>query len=562
MVVSDRTTGSDAPNAVDVQIGANANGTGAQDGQPDQKTAGVDTSVRNSKDSGGDVVATFKGVQWDRKNNRWRARLHTDRTRHVGYFPTEEEAGRAWDQALLRFTCGEDTIKKLNFPEESFAKFKEFLSFEGDLDRFDLRGVVKNETEPAKFSACILHNRQQINVGTFSSAREAAIAYDWKTIQCFGWGSLTNFPLANYEVEYIRNGGLCPLDNSALPAFPNHKRFSDSEKAIQIINPSEQAQFAGSKRGRLEQQHQLGIPTIFPGIAGQPPAMDPKLAQLIQQSGMNLSFHPFLQYPGVSGSPRMAGTTPQPQPPQILNGNSETVVEVGEHQWKSSLHVDIGVYRSNDLAKEACERAKLCLNGYSSCAPSNLIKFLNHIERTTDQLEHKIKERNGAYYITLHIHARGFELGPYKSLEQARIAHDKYALLIDGGKAKTFNPLIDILLEKDEAKSLLSALGADTQVIQPVINPNSQVPQSSILANAFTSTLRKVASQASLHEEGHEFNKQLEKIESSIEGIQAVSKQQQMTTEVPGVQQMASVTACPLPPFPQRSPPSKENNDV
>ena len=45
------------------------------------------------------ITSEYRGVQRDKKNNRWRARLHTDKTRHVGYFDDEEAAARCWDQA-------------------------------------------------------------------------------------------------------------------------------------------------------------------------------------------------------------------------------------------------------------------------------------------------------------------------------------------------------------------------------------------------------------------------------------------------------------------------------
>ena len=546
-------TGTDAQRSVDVQETTDVEGKQKESDQQGDK--GVednhgDMEERNS----GELATGYKGVQWDRKNNRWRARLHTDRTRHVGYFPVEEEAARAWDQALLRYSYGEDTIKKLNFPEESFAKFKEFLDHQGNFQGFDLRGVVQADAHPGKFSAYISVNRQQINVGTFDTAREAAVAYDWKSIQYFGWGSLTNFPMTNYEVVYFQNGGVCPLDNSILPIFPSHK-------IVPGYNSSQQTM--GSKRGRRDKSHL--VPGIFPGTAAQMPALDPKLAQMLHQSGINFTFPTLLQYPGMPTSPLVQGGSNTVVAGQQPNSNAmpETVVETSEKQWKASIYEHLGVYESHEVAKNVVERAKISVNGYTSVTPGELIKHLNNIEQTRDQLEHKIKEKGGHFYITLHIHSRGFELGPYKTLEHARMAHDKYALLIEGGKAKTFNSLIDILLESDEAKNLLSALGADSKSAPPVIHANAPIPQSSILANAYTTTLRKVASQASLHEEGEEFNKQLEKIESSIEGIQAVSKQQKVVTDVPGVQQQVAPvppTSCPLPPFPQKSPTNMESN--
>lgn len=71
----------------------------------------------------------YRGVQWDRSSRRWRARIHADRTRHIGYFERERDAGAAWDITALRH-FGLDVAKKLNFPEESLAKYRAELEKE------------------------------------------------------------------------------------------------------------------------------------------------------------------------------------------------------------------------------------------------------------------------------------------------------------------------------------------------------------------------------------------------------------------------------------------------
>ena len=174
-------------------------------------TAG--SSERTAETTKGDVKSTYRGVQHDKKLNRWRARLHTDKTRHVGYFKTEEEAARAWDQAILRYSYDSQTLRRLNFLDESFAKFKEFVEDGGPLDRFlpELKGVEKKtvETVPPMvvYVGYIQNSRWVETIGEFFSARDAAKAYDWKSLEKFGWGSLTNFPLSNYEQESLVRGG-------------------------------------------------------------------------------------------------------------------------------------------------------------------------------------------------------------------------------------------------------------------------------------------------------------------------------------------------------------------
>lgn len=61
-----------------------------------------------------DNLATFKGVGWDKHRAAWRARINVDGKRcHVGFFPTAEEAARAYDSAA-REMHGE--YAALNFP--------------------------------------------------------------------------------------------------------------------------------------------------------------------------------------------------------------------------------------------------------------------------------------------------------------------------------------------------------------------------------------------------------------------------------------------------------------
>jgi hypothetical protein len=108
------------------------------------------------------------------------------------------------------------------------------------------------------------------------------------------------------------------------------------------------------------------------------------------------------------------------------------------------------------------------------------------------------------------------------------MAHDKYSLVLDGASAQTFNAMINVLLPKDESESLLFALNkirssstpppreATTSAAAGHLSVASEVPRSSLVANAFTSTLRKVASQTSLLDDATDLNRQLENIENSV----------------------------------------------
>jgi len=170
----------------------------------------------------GQSQTIYRGIQYDAKGKRWRARLHTDRTRHVGYFGSQEEAAKAWDQALLRYTNDGEALKKLNFPQESLNKFKQMVYCTNECGNVeDFRGVTK--ASDGKFRAFVLHNRVNTSVGAFDTVEEAARAHDWHSIMINGWGTLTNFPLCQYEEECLKNGGVSPLDKKPLPKLPPSK---------------------------------------------------------------------------------------------------------------------------------------------------------------------------------------------------------------------------------------------------------------------------------------------------------------------------------------------------
>jgi hypothetical protein len=143
----------------------------------------------------------------------------------VGYFGSQEEAAKAWDQALLRYTDDGEALKKLNFPQESMQKFQQMVYRSNEWgDLGDFRGVMK--ASDGKFRAFVLHNRVNTSVGAYGTVEEAARAHDWHSIMINGWGTLTNFPIHQYEAEYQKSGGVSPLDKKPLPKLPPPKGLS------------------------------------------------------------------------------------------------------------------------------------------------------------------------------------------------------------------------------------------------------------------------------------------------------------------------------------------------
>lgn len=184
----------------------------------------------------------YRGVQWDRNGARWRARLHTDKTRHIGYFDSEEEAAMAWDMAVLRYFGIEQGSVKLNFGAVSVAKYQqEPGAAAGGLRRSSsicsggsaggYRGVVQQGD--GNFKAVLLQQRTHVTIGIFPTAEEAARAYDRATILANGWGALTNFPITDYQKDDGLLTGAQPLP----PRVPSALQLTRSGSQLSF-NPN------------------------------------------------------------------------------------------------------------------------------------------------------------------------------------------------------------------------------------------------------------------------------------------------------------------------------------
>ncbi len=546
------------------------------------------------------VKSAYRGVQYDSKNNRWRSRLHTDRTRHVGYYATEEEAARAWDQAALRFSYDVETLQRLNFRDESFAKFKEFVEDPGPIDRFlpELKGVEKRALDTAPpmvvYVASILNNRSMQTIGEFFSARDAAKAYDWKCIEKGGWGSLTNFPLSNYEQECVTRGGHSGLDNSVMPCFPSGKRFASSRKALNPLavesasrDVMEPAVVSGIQGGIIPDasvQSGAANPVAFPSaeilemnaqimlsqfaeqklqqqLGGDPLGQLGQLGQLAHVAELSqLSQLSQLRVQGIDMPLMSSALTPLNSEPKnspdvvaVASGTANLATAVAPVSqpvpasatvalptvpsmtaaMSSTTHealaqVSLGTFDDVKLAQEAMDRAGPIIKGVSRLTEAEHRKHVELVHRSQAKLQDKIKDKNGEFHVGLKILGKSFELGPYQTVQEARMAHDKYSMVLHGASAQTFNTTIDVLLPKEESESLLFALnrirsGRTPPPEEPAVSVASgqlgvasEIPQSSLVANAFTSTLRRVASQTSLLDDAADLNKQLENIGSSV----------------------------------------------
>jgi len=160
-------------------------------------------------------TSKFRGVCWHKRLKKWRATIHKNgKSFWLGLFDTEEEAAKAYD-AKARELFGEFAYQNFNNPVRPQKVLK--------LRPAPRRPHRLHSCSTSKFKGVSFCNRRKnwrayiyyygqfFHLGYFSTATEAAIAYDKKAKELFGESFYLNFP----EDKIPRTGSIAnsvPVD--------------------------------------------------------------------------------------------------------------------------------------------------------------------------------------------------------------------------------------------------------------------------------------------------------------------------------------------------------------
>lgn len=122
------------------------------------------------------------------RHGRWQAQIHVGGpAMYLGTFLTAREAAIEYDVNAVKYK-GEGAAR--NFPGQDPVKLRDELrSSRNEVDSY--KGVSQTG---ARWRAKIYHKGKSIHLGHFSTAKEAALAYDEKARELRGTGTRTNFP--------------------------------------------------------------------------------------------------------------------------------------------------------------------------------------------------------------------------------------------------------------------------------------------------------------------------------------------------------------------------------
>ena len=146
-------------------------------------------------------ASNYKGVCATKSlRNPWEASIGIQyKTRHLGIFPTEEEAALEYDRAA-RERWGEEAV--LNFSEGVPDDVMEIIQAGRDRAKFKskaylskYRGVSQHRGSSTWFAQIIRKSdKKKIYLGIFKTQQEAARAYDKKSLELHGEFAYLNFP--------------------------------------------------------------------------------------------------------------------------------------------------------------------------------------------------------------------------------------------------------------------------------------------------------------------------------------------------------------------------------
>ena len=206
-------------------------------------------------------------------NGTYRAYIYVDgKTKNLGTYATAKQAAKAYDKEAIKIRV---PLCKLNYPKTAppgYTPIQQTLRSDNTLG---YRGVFKNRK---KFRSRIkIGGGKKTDLGTYDTAKEAAVAYDRAVHKMGKSKSLLNFPdmLHNLDVEPKRKklkvhsnntSGYRGVTKRASGRFNTGIRINGKKKSLGMFDTAIEAALAydqaAIKKG--SKSHTLNFPDGFP----------------------------------------------------------------------------------------------------------------------------------------------------------------------------------------------------------------------------------------------------------------------------------------------------------
>ena len=156
-----------------------------------------------------------------RSSERYGAQIGVDGTmKNLGSYDTAKQAAKVYDKEAIRLGR---PFSSLNYPKKAPVGYTPVQKALSSNNTVGYRGVSqRREKNGGKFRASITNNGKSENIGTYDTAKEAAIAFDRAILKANKSTALLNFPdmVHNLDVE---------------PKNKNIKRSSTGYRGVQKL---------------------------------------------------------------------------------------------------------------------------------------------------------------------------------------------------------------------------------------------------------------------------------------------------------------------------------------
>ena len=148
----------------------------------------------------------YKGVMWSKKSGKWVARINVEgKDEYLGSYSNEDEAARAYNQAVLEYWDGEGYMNVIG--EDNRTPIRNYKTLEGQRKqrsgKSNFRGVtIRGE----KIISQMRYKGHQLHLGYFPTTHHAALVYNKCAIYLHGDDAILNdVPMTDELKAFIEN---------------------------------------------------------------------------------------------------------------------------------------------------------------------------------------------------------------------------------------------------------------------------------------------------------------------------------------------------------------------
>lgn len=151
----------------------------------------------------------YKGVSWNKNSKKWTAIIHVNgETVYIGAFYNEDDAGRAYNNAVYKFYEGEafvnDIGKDNRTPIRQYKTNKNQNFSRNGISKY--KGVYQIRKSNEFFSVYVSFSKKNKYVSCFKNVEKAALSYNKCAIYLYGDEAILNdVPMTDELKEFIAN---------------------------------------------------------------------------------------------------------------------------------------------------------------------------------------------------------------------------------------------------------------------------------------------------------------------------------------------------------------------